>query len=236
MVELGGQHDRARRVHRRDHGDERQQSLPGGQQVADVGDDGQRAGADREPARPSDGTDVGPRDEHGDGDERQRRQLADKQRPEPAVVARAVEEHEQQAEPGAGEDGEGDRPRRRRPVGSTADAADQGDGDDGDGHADHRQQRRSLAEGDAGDDGHDGADDGGDRRHHRHRPVGEGEVEGGDRGHRHQAGGHAPCHVRAAGERVAGDEHDRAVTVALASWVSRITPSSGADRAARPPQ
>ena len=26
------------------------------------------------------------------------------------------------------------------------------------------------------------------------------------------------------------------VTVALASWVSRITPSSGADRVARPPQ
>ena len=46
VVQLGGEHDRAGRVHRRDHGDQRQQPLTGRQQVADVGDDGQRAGAE----------------------------------------------------------------------------------------------------------------------------------------------------------------------------------------------
>ena len=63
VVQLGRQHDRARRVHRGDHGDERQQSFPGGQQVADVGDDGEGAGAEGEAARPADRADAGARDE-----------------------------------------------------------------------------------------------------------------------------------------------------------------------------
>ena len=184
MVEHGGEHDGAGRIHRRDDGDERQQAFPGRQQVAHVGDDGEGTGAGppSRPARPTLRTSVlvttAAPTTSGDGWSADR---CSSSRNRPASL-RAVEEHEEQAEHGAGE---GRRGRHvRRSVGRSARPSTplmRATATMAMATPVIRQHRRSLTERDADGEGDECADHHGDRRHHGHRAGGQGEVEGGDR-------------------------------------------------------
>ena len=121
-VQHRGQPDRGGRVHGADHRHEREQALSGGEEVGDVGRDGQSPGGDGQAGRGTDPADLHATNHGQRHDDRERRQLPDAQRPEPAVVTRAVEEHEQQAEAQTGAEGQRNdpgvasaaRPDRRR--------------------------------------------------------------------------------------------------------------------------